>query len=733
MKYFFLLLGLILNLQLSAQVDHWETVVQEDDLWQYRLGTSAPPANWTSLEFNGNDWSVGPGGFGYSDGDDNTIVPTTISLYIRRTFTVEDLSKIESAILDVDYDDSFVAYLNGQEIARANIEGTPPGYLTTANTDHEAQLYNGGLPDRFFMTPSTLFDLLQPGDNLLAIQVHNVGSFSSDLTIRPFLSVGINDDSFTYYHTPDWFEPPVDINISELPIVVINTNGQEIVNEPDILCEFGIIYNGPGATNHLSDPWNEYDGFAKIEIRGESSQFFDKKSYAVETSDANGEDLDASFLNFPEEEDWVLYGPFSDKTLIRNVLIMKMGQDMGRYNSRTRLVEVFINSDYKGVYVLMEKIKRDKNRLDIAKLKTTDIEGEELTGGYLFRIDKGWHPGWESNFDVVSAPGVPIRFQYRYPDPDSIQPEQEVYIQTYVDDFERAIANPFGYINNLGYHYTHYIDLESFVDNFIANEVSRNLDGYRLSTYFYKDKNSKIVAGPLWDFNLSFGNGDYCNGQSYTGWMYEEYCDNGNPFWWENMLEDSLFLKSLKCRWRELRESSLNTGYLLNYIDSLAAELEAPAQRNFTRWPILGTYVWPNPWPYPDTYQGEITTLKLWLINRLGWIDGMINPIEVNCEGFNPTSTNAIGEETDPLVISPNPTTGHFQIKITPEMQQSKQLIISLYDLSGRLVFQNIQEDFPTENIHLDLTKKLDPGMYFIEVKSKSDGGKRLTGKVIVL
>jgi hypothetical protein len=126
MKYFFLLLGLILNLQLSAQVDHWETVVQEDDLWQYRLGTSAPPANWTSLEFNGNDWSVGPGGFGYSDGDDNTIVPTTISLYIRRTFTVEDLSKIESAILDVDYDDSFVAYLNGQEIARANIEEPLP-------------------------------------------------------------------------------------------------------------------------------------------------------------------------------------------------------------------------------------------------------------------------------------------------------------------------------------------------------------------------------------------------------------------------------------------------------------------------------------------------------------------------------------------------------------------------------------------------------------------------------
>lgn len=716
-----------------AQVDHWETVVQDEDLWKYHVGLSSPTADWKNPDFNDDGWFEGQGGFGYSDGDDNTIVPTTIALYIRRTFTIEDLSKIESAVLDVDYDDGFVAYLNGVEIARANIEGNPPGYLTTTIVEHEAQIYNGGSPDRFNISGTMLFDLLQQGENVLAVQAHNVGSTSSDLTIRPFFSVGINDDSFTYTETPYWFEPPIDINSSSLPIVIINTNGQEIVDEPDILCEFGIIYNGPGQTNHIEDPWNEYSGFAKVEIRGESSQFFNKKSYAVETSDADGQDLDAAFLNFPEEEDWILYGPYSDKTLLRNVLTMKIGNELGGYHSRTRMCEVFINDDYKGVYVIMEKIKRDKNRIDIAKLKTTDIEGEELTGGYLFRIDKGNHPGWESNFGVVNAWWIPIRFQYRYPDPDSIQPEQETYIQTYVDDFEQAIANSPDFINSQGYHYTDYIELGTFVDNFIVNEVSRNLDAYRLSTYFYKDKNSKIVAGPLWDFNLSFGNGDYCNGEAYTGWMYEEYCGDGNPFWWANMLADSLFLKTLKCRWSELRQNTLSTGYLLNFIDSMATELELPAQRNFTRWPTLGSYVWPNPWPYPDTYEGEISNLKQWIINRMSWMDGMINPIEVDCESFQPTSIENPEAQVLPLTVTPNPSNGQFWINMEEQDIYDKDLIVIVSDVSGKVVYErSYQAPYP-EKLPFTLPHEIPDGMFFINLKSSGGEAQSRVGKLILV
>ena len=701
---------------LIAQVNHWESIVREDDSWHYFPGFSAPPSDWKSTGFSEASWNQGPGGFGYGDGDDNTVIPPVTSLYIRRTFYIADISSIVSAVLDIDYDDGFVAYLNGTEIARANMEGTAPAYSATAEAQHEALLYQGGVPDRFMIPNNLLFDHLYPGQNVLAIQVHNINLSSSDLTIRPFFSVGINDGSFTYYSTPDWFTAPVDLASSELPIVVIETNGQQIVDDPDVLCEFGIIYNGPGAVNYLSDPKNEYDGYAKIELRGESSLFFEKKSYSVETSDASGADVDASFLNFPEEEDWVLYGPYSDKSLLRNVLIMKIGREMGRYNSRTRMCEVFLNGNYEGVYVLMEKIKRDENRVDIAKLKATDIEGEELTGGYLFRIDKGDLPGWSSNFGVVSAPWMPIRFQYRYPDPDSIQQEQEVYIQSYVDSFERAIAHTPTFINNYGYHYTHYIDLESFVDNFIVNEMTRNLDGYRLSTYFYKDKNSKIIAGPLWDFNISLGNGDYCNGDSYTGWMYEEYCGNGNPFWWKNMLTDSLFLKTLTCRWSELRETTLDEDNLLEFIDSMSLVLQQPAQRNFTRWPILGTYVWPNAWPYPETYVGEIDRLKWWLINRLIWMDNTINAIEADCESLIPTYTFSPSEAPFPLLIYPNPNQGRFILELNPGFQENGNTSLLVKDLTGRVVFEQSWMLPLPQSLILDMPDALSSGLYIIQV-----------------
>ncbi|KAA3632443.1 MAG: T9SS C-terminal target domain-containing protein, partial [Bacteroidetes bacterium] len=370
---------------------------------------------------------------------------------------------------------------------------------------------------------------------------------------------------------------------------------------------------------------------------------------------------------------------------------------------------------------------------DIAKLKTTDIEGEELTGGYLFRIDKGNHPGWESNFGVVNAWWIPIRFQYRYPDPDSIQPEQETYIQTYVDDFEQAIANSPDFINNQGHHYTDYIELGTFVDNFIVNEVSRNLDAYRLSTYFYKDKNSKIVAGPLWDFNLSFGNGDYCNGEAYTGWMYEEYCGDGNPFWWANMLSDSLFLKTLKCRWSELRQTTLSTPYLLNFIDSMATELELPAQRNFTRWPTLGSYVWPNPWPYPETYEEEISTLKLWIINRMSWMDGMINPIEVDCETFIPTSTENLETDDYPLSVIPNPTTGQFWIDRATQEISGNDLTVIISDLSGQVVYQQkMQAPFP-EKLPVNFPSDTPEGIYFLHLKSSDVQQKSSVGKIILI
>ncbi|MBN4051490.1 CotH kinase family protein [bacterium AH-315-M05] len=186
--------------------NHWETAVYANDIWRFITPSSEPDSNWRiSPLYNDISWQQGPGGIGYGDGDDNTIVgpPPVISVYMRRVFNIVDVSAIASAVLHMDYDDAFVAYLNGVEIARANIgqNGTPTPFNETAFEDHEAAMYAGGLPETFFVDEGVFVN----GDNVLAIQIHNIGPFSSDLSAIPFLSLAIKDNSANYGPTPPWF------------------------------------------------------------------------------------------------------------------------------------------------------------------------------------------------------------------------------------------------------------------------------------------------------------------------------------------------------------------------------------------------------------------------------------------------------------------------------------------------------------------------------------------------
>ncbi|MBL4654637.1 MAG: CotH kinase family protein, partial [Bacteroidia bacterium] len=171
-----------------------------------------------------------------------------------------------------------------------------------------------------------------------------------------FLSVGINDNSTTYGAVPVWFVAP--FTSSNLPLVIINTNGQTILDDPRIVADMGIIYNGIGNRNNLTDTSNNYDGQISIELRGSSSLGFPKTSFSLETQDSSGNNLNVSLLGLPKENDWVLYAPYSDKSLIRNVLTYKLGNDLDWYAPRTVLCELILNGQYWGVYVLTEKIKR---------------------------------------------------------------------------------------------------------------------------------------------------------------------------------------------------------------------------------------------------------------------------------------------------------------------------------------------------------------------------------------
>ena len=411
-----------------------------------------------------------------------------------------------------------------------------------------------------------------------------------------------------------------------LPLMKIQTGNQNIVDEPKI----------PGSLQIYQEELLVEEHLIGIEIRGSSSQMFDKKSYGFETWDEMGEDLNASLGGFPEEEDWILYGPYSDKSLVRNVLIYELSNNMGQYASKTKFYELEINGVFQGIYVLMEKIKRDRNRVDISKNKVEDI-----TGGYIIKIDKPTGDGdwYDENIAFASqynTTGVlvdtgNINFLYEYPKADDINEEQKKYIQDYIHLFETAlISEDFESIEN---GYRHFIDLDSFIDFFILNEFSKNPDGFRLSTYLHKEKGGKLKMGPIWDFNLAFGNVNYCDGDSPYGWAhrFNDICSGDNwqvPFWWNRFLDDPEYVSLLKERWVILRSEILSSDTVSDRLRELQENLKGSSaiDKNFGKWLILGKYIWPNKF-IGDSYDSEINYLEEWINERFDWLDQNINEL----------------------------------------------------------------------------------------------------------
>ena len=416
----------------------------------------------------------------------------------------------------------------------------------------------------------------------------------------------------------------VDVNYTEsnLPIISINTYGEDIPDEPRIDAYMGIINNNSG-TNSIDDIFNDYDGRITIEKRGNSSQEQEKPPYRFETVDKNGENNNVELLGLPEENDWILYAPWSDKSLMRNVLIYSLSNDMGRYAPRSEFVELYLNKEYRGVYVLMEKIKRDKNRVAISKLDPNGNSGDDITGGYILKFD--WAETGDNNGGFYSLIDG-MRYNYHYPKPDEISSEQESYIQSIINSYENTM-NSNNYNTEEGY--SNFIDVGSFVDFIILQEISRNVDAYGLSTYIYKDKesiNNKLTAGPIWDFNHGFGNCDYYKAWETDGWNINYIYDDMDQraFWWFKLWNDDNFKEIVKDRYKVLRGSILSTNNVNTKIDQYVYILGNSVSKNFTKWPILGEYIWPNKQVF-DTYQEEIIYLKSWINNRLNWMDLELN------------------------------------------------------------------------------------------------------------
>lgn len=707
-----------LNFSLFSQIDHYETIVYDSSLWRYIVPTALTPTNWIQPSFDASSWNSGTGGIGFADGDDNTLIPTSsVSVFVRKEFSINDLSVIKKVILNMDYDDAFVAYVNGIEVARYGITSSgQPNYNQLGEISHEAKLYQNQYPDQF------LFDILDfpatllQGINVLCVEVHNQTATSSDLTCRPFLSVGVNTSDSTYFTTPSWFVAPVIFSNSTLPIVVLNTDGVEIPDEPKIHATMGIIYNGEGNVNYISDPYNEFYGEIGIERRGSSSNGFPMKSYGLETWGPDSSNYNVSIFDFPSDNDWILYAPYTDKSLIRNILTYHIGNEMGNYSPRTKLCEVVLNDEYIGVYVFLERIKVNPGRVNINPVLPQDTLENEITGGYIVKIDKTTAGGiiaWTSPYAASSPSTNAIRYQLHDPEIGELNVSQLSYIQNYITDWEDTLSgvNFSDPING----FRKFIDVQSFIDFMLVNELSKNVDGYRISTFLHKQRFSeggKLVAGPLWDFNLGWGNANYCYGGDTTGWEidFNNYCAGGldNPFWWKRMLEDSAYADEVNCRWFSLRNGVLSNEYLLNYIDSLATLLEIPASRNYNKWPILGTYVWPNNF-IGQTYQQEIDYMKSWVVGRLTWMD---NNMFGSCPNLG--LNDNLKEE---IVFYPNPSNSVVKIR---GLAQSD--ILRITDIFGRVIMEQ-----PVNNQTQIDVSGYENGLYIFELKQQ-----KLKSKILI-
>jgi hypothetical protein len=675
-----------INPLLSQNINHWEMVVAAADTWHYLPGTAEPPANWSNPGFNDDLWPSGPGGIGYGDGDDGTTINQVPSVFLRINFNLTDTSDVSWAILHVDYDDAFVAYLNGYEIARSNIgtTGTRPPYNALAITDHEATVYPGGIPERFIIYRDTLDKYKIEGENLLSIQVHNSSYTSSDLSSGVYFSVGIKSTGTTYRPVPEWFDDPIGQK-SHLPLVIIDTYGQEIVDDPKISAFLKIVDNGPGQLNGVLDDATDYGGNMGIEIRGQSSQMFPKKSFSVELWTPSGSDTTASLLGMPADEDWILSAPYSDKSMLRNAITFELGQTMGAWQPGFRYCEVYMNGSYHGVYMLMEKIKRGSSRVDINKLKPDEVSGDNLTGGYILKVDKIQDLSPDEYF--YSYPSNTYNdarnyvFTYVYPKYDEIVAQQKLYIRNYLLLLENTL-NGSSFKDTVN-GFRKYLDVNSFVDFQIINELANNVDGYRYSTFFYKKKDSdggKLFAGPLWDFDLSYGNVDYAPQNLATDeWLYTDYGPSVyQPMhWWARLMEDAAYRKTFVNRWFSLRSGSFRTDAVLNAIDNHVQNLGEAIDRNFTRWPVLGQYVWPN-YFVGTTYQQEVDYLKSWMTDRLEWMDANISLANDIAE---------VGQGENQFTIFPNPV--HDQLNILLNTTDKSEIALKIIDLPGKVVYSS--------------------------------------------
>lgn len=409
---------------------------------------------------------------------------------------------------------------------------------------------------------------------------------------------------------------------SNLPIVIINTDidpntGQPtpIPDEPKVPATMKIIYRPDGSRNYVSDQNNpaylNYNGRIGIETRGSTSQLLPKKPYGLTTRLADDQtNNNVSILGMPKENDWILNALAYDPSLIRDFISYKLYEEMGNYATRGRYCEVIVNGDYKGLYIIMEKIKIDTERLNLVKLTTADNSEPAVTGGYITKADKttGGDPvAW--TMPCYSGANATVAYIHDQPKPSEVTLQQHNYIKGYFTAFQSvATSQNTSLING----FPAMIDVPSFVDFMLLNEYASNVDAYQYSTFFHKDRGGKLRAGPIWDLNLTYGNDLFHWGfnRSHTYVWQHSYENMGSKFW-KDLYNNSIFRCYLSRRWAEMSAPGkpLSFAHVSQLIDQTVNLISEAAVREQQRWATVGNHL------------EHIYSMKSWIMARINWLN----------------------------------------------------------------------------------------------------------------
>lgn len=370
----------------------------------------------------------------------------------------------------------------------------------------------------------------------------------------------------------------------------------------------------------ISDPENMYSdvtmftGRMGIRGRGNSTWSFPKKPWKVKL------DEKASLLGMPADKEWALLANYADRTLVRNIVAMKLSEICGfSWTPRMRSVEVYLNDEYQGVYTLCEHKKVSSDRVNIDIVGESDNDGEAITGGYYFEIEQQQDETtvWMTGMDV------PMMFS----DPEVPTDAQLAYAKKYFEDFEASLHSKD--LADPAKGYAAYIDVPSFIDYYIVQELTKNIDGnLRKSSFITKERGRKLEMYHLWDFDLTLGNCGYFDwsvGNGPENFWIKDFTPGSwkGENWFNLMMKDPAFVDQLQQRWNQLKPEF---DKIPEFIDEQVFSLAKAQERNFQKWSILESVDWVY-FPSLGSYEKEVAYLKEFYTDRLAWLDRELNKL----------------------------------------------------------------------------------------------------------